>query len=50
MIGDSELRIANGISITTDIINGESVVKISNPEGSVSFSMSELKALKALLV
>ena len=50
MIGDSELRIANGISITTDIINGESVVKISNPEGSVSFSMSELKALKTLLV
>lgn len=50
MIGDSELRIANGISITTDIVNGESVVKISNPEGSVSFSMSELKALKAMLV
>lgn len=50
MIGDSELRIANGISITTDIINGESVVKVSDPEGSVSFSMSELKALKAMLV
>ena len=50
MIGDSELRIANGISITTDIVNGESVVKISNPEGSVSFSMSELKALKDLIV
>lgn len=50
MIGDSELRIANGISITTDIVNGESIVKISNPEGSVSFSMSELKALKAMLV
>ena len=50
IIGDTELRIANGISITTDNVNGESVINIDAPEGSVSFTMAELQALKALLV
>lgn len=50
IIGETELRIANGISITTDNVNGESVINIDAPEGSVSFTMAELKALKALLV
>ena len=50
IIGDTELRIANGISITTDNVNGESVINIDAPEGSVSFTIAELQALKALLV
>lgn len=49
MIGKSELRIANNISITTDNIDGESAIKIAAPEGEVSFTLSELKALKNLI-
>lgn len=49
VIGDSEIRIANGISITTDNINGESVIKIAAPEGEVPFTINELRALKNLL-
>lgn len=49
IIGNSEIRIANGISITTDNIDGESAIKIAAPEGEVSFTLSELKALKNLI-
>lgn len=49
IIGKSEIRIANGISITTDNIDGESAIKIAAPEGEVSFTLSELKALKNLI-
>lgn len=49
IIGNSEIRIANGISITTDNIDGESAIKIAAPEGEVSFTLAELKALKNLI-
>lgn len=49
MIGKSELRIANNISIITDNVNGESTIKIVAPEGEISFTLSELKALKNLI-
>lgn len=49
IIGNSEIRIANGISIITDNIDGESAIKIAAPEGEVSFTLSELKALKNLI-
>ena len=50
IIGNSEIRIANGISITTDNIDGESAIKIAAPEGEVSFTLAELKALKDLII
>ena len=50
IIGNSEIRIANGVSITTDNINGESAIKIEAPEGKVSFTLAELKALKDLII
>lgn len=49
-IGETELRIANGISITTDNVDGESTINIDAPEGSVSFTITQLKALKDLIV
>lgn len=49
IIGNSEIRIANGISITTDNIDGESTIKFTAPEGEVSFTLAELKALKNLI-
>lgn len=49
IIGNSEIRIANGFSITTDNVDGESTIKIAAPEGEVSFTLSELKALKNLI-
>lgn len=49
IIGNTEIRIANGISITTENIDGESAIKIAAPEGEVSFTLSELKALKNLI-
>ena len=49
IIGNSEIRIANGVSITTDNIDGNSAIKIAAPEGEISFTLSELKALKNLI-
>ena len=49
---DSELRLHNGAKITMDVEYGETIVKFENrltEEEPVSFTLAELKALKALL-
>lgn len=49
IIGESEIRVANGISIKTDNVDGKSVIKIEAPERHISFTMDELQKLKDLI-